>query len=199
MKPPGIRQQGLTLIELVIFIVLVSVAFSALHLAINQFTRHSSDPLLQKQALAIAESLLDEVELMPFTYCDPDDSVAATATSTASCTGGAGASEDGLGVGTAPCTIGPESGESRYSTSTPFDNVSDYCGFSMSGIKPIYDASTPIPGLENYSASVSVTQAGLGAIAASDALRITVTVTDPTGATLSLDGYRTRYSPTTAQ
>ena len=31
------------------------------------------DPALRRQALAIAESVLDEVQLMPFTFCDPDD------------------------------------------------------------------------------------------------------------------------------
>ena len=187
----------MTLVELVVFIVLVGIAFGALMLAFNQFGFHSTDPMIRKQSLAIAESLMDEVELMPFTYCDPDDPNASTATSTASC----GTSEDGLGVGTAPCTIGPEAGESRYSTATPFDNVSDYCGFAMTpgttgGIRDITNA--PVTGLSGYSASISVAQAGLGGIAAADALRITVTVTAPNATTFELVGYRTRYAPRTA-
>ena len=194
MRPAIRSQSGVTLVELVVFIVLVGIAFGALMLAFNQFGRYSTDPMIRKQTLAIAESLMDEVELMPFTYCDPDDPAASTATSTASCA----TSEDGLGVGTPPCTIGPETGESRYSTTTPFDNVSDYCGFSMSGIKPIYDSVNNVSGLANYSASVLVTQAGLGGISAADALLITVTVTAPNSTSFVLQGYRTRYAPDTA-
>jgi MSHA pilin protein MshD len=167
--------------------VLVGIAFAGLLVAFNQFVKASVDPLIRKQALAIAESLLDEVALMPFTLCDPDDPNAAKATSPADCTGGAAASEDG--------TIGPEAGESRGSATAPFDNVSDYDGFSMVGIRDI--SGNAIPGLTAYSANIAVAQAGLSGIAANEALRITVTVTAPDGSTLALNGYRTRYAPRT--
>ncbi len=67
------RQHGISLIELIMFIVIVSVALAGILLVMNVTTKGSADPLIHKQALAIAESLLEEVELMPFTYCDPDD------------------------------------------------------------------------------------------------------------------------------
>ncbi len=67
------RQLGISLIELIMFIVIVSVALAGILLVLNVTTKSSADPLVHKQALAIAESLLEEVELMPFTYCDPDD------------------------------------------------------------------------------------------------------------------------------
>ena len=63
------NQSGISLIELIMFIVIISVALTGILLVMNQVTRHSADPLIHKQALAIAESLLEEVELMPFTYC----------------------------------------------------------------------------------------------------------------------------------
>ena len=187
-----LRQRGVTLIELVIFIMLVSIAFAALLLAFNQFGLHSTDPLLCKQALAVAESLLDEVELMPFTFCDPDDVNASTASSAVDCTGGVNGSEDKL-----PLTF--EAGESRYSTSTPFDNVSDYNGFALPTPPGILDISgTAITGLAGYSASIAVAQFALGGIGLSEALHITVTVTPPSGPAVVLDGYRTRYAPNTA-
>ena len=79
----GLRplQAGATLVELVVFIVVVSVAVAAVLLAMNAVTRGSPDPMMRKQALAIAEALLEEVELMPFTFCDPDDANVSTAQS----------------------------------------------------------------------------------------------------------------------
>jgi len=75
------RQRGLTLIELVMFIVIVGAAVAGIIGMIAMATRSSADPLIRKQALAIAEAMLEEVRLQPFTYCDPDDPTAATATS----------------------------------------------------------------------------------------------------------------------
>lgn len=180
MRPD--RSRGVTLIELIVFIVIVGVALAGLFAAFNTMTAASADPQVRKQVLAIAESLMEEVQLMPFTFCDPDDPAAATATSTAGC-----ATIEGMGV---------EGGETRYSAITRFDNVSDYHGFAMAGgIQDI--TNTTITGLGAYSASVTVTQAGLGGIAAADALLISITVTGPGGVSTTLEGYRTRYAPNT--
>ncbi|MBI3375540.1 MAG: type II secretion system protein [Betaproteobacteria bacterium] len=189
--------RGVTLIELVAFIVIVGVGMAGLFAAFNTMTAASADPQVRKQVLAIAESLMDEVALMPFTFCDPDDANAATATSAtvgvsdpAKC---ATAAEVAAVNTTDPATN--ESGETRYGATTQFDNVNDYHGFSMSGIRNIADAA--ITGLGSYTASVTVTQAGLGGIAAAEALLISVTVTGPSGFSTTLEGYRTRYAPNT--
>ena len=58
-------ERGTSLVELIMFIVIVSVALAGILLVMNVTTRGSVDPLIHKQALAIAESLLEEVELMP--------------------------------------------------------------------------------------------------------------------------------------
>ena len=62
--------KGFTLIELVISIVVVSIALGGVLLAINYTVSHSADPMLQHQAVAIAESYLEEVLL--HAYSDPD-------------------------------------------------------------------------------------------------------------------------------
>jgi MSHA pilin protein MshD len=180
---------GLSLVELIVFIVIVGAAAAGVLGVLNISTRASADPVIQKQALAIAEAVLEEVQLMPFTYCDPDDPNAAAALSAANCTGGAGGANDENKL-----PLGPEAGETRLSTTTPFDNVSDYNLFSMGpGITDITGAA--IPGLGAYTATVGVANQALGAIPASDSLLITVTVTGPGNTIATLHGYRVRYAP----
>ena len=84
---PQSPERGASLIELIMFIVIVSVALAGILLVMNVTTRGSADPLIHNQALAIAESLLEEVELMPFTFCDPDDPAAANAFDATTCAG----------------------------------------------------------------------------------------------------------------
>jgi len=184
--PRAVRSRGVSLVELILFILIVSVAIVGILGVLNLTAARSSDPLIRKQALAIAESLLEEVELMPFTYCDPNDANAATATSATVGAGGCAATAE-----VAP--YGPEAGESRYSTSTPFDNVNDYNGFSMVGIRDL--SNTLIAGLDAYTASVSVTDGGLGLAIPAEVLLIAVTVTGPGNESVTLHGYRTRYAP----
>ena len=61
--PPGDKQRGISLIELIMFIVIISIAVAGILLVMNKVTGHSADTLVRKQALAVAESLLDEIEL----------------------------------------------------------------------------------------------------------------------------------------
>ena len=178
------RARGVSLIELIVVIVIMSVCLVGILSVLNVTVARSADPMIRKQVLSIAEALLEEVELMPFTYCDPDDANAATAQSAViSATGCASTIE----------AIGPEAGENRYSTTTPFDNVNDYDSFQRTGIRDL--TNTAVAGLENYSVAVTVTQGGLG-LANADVLLITVTATGPGGnESVTLSAYRTRYAP----
>ena len=182
------RSRGITLVELIVFIVIVSVAVTGVLTALDIANRASTDPMIQKQALAIGEALLEEVQLQPFTYCDPDDANAASALNAGECTGGANGPNDENKL-----PLGPETGETRTGA-TLFDNVSDYNGLSMGpGITDLSGAA--IAGLGAYSATVAVANQALGAVPASDALLITVTVTGPANTTVVLHGYRVRYAP----
>ncbi len=73
------RQRGLTLIELVIYIVVVSVAVAGVLAVFVQTTRASSDPLIRKQAMAVAESLMEEIQALPYA-CPPSGTCAAVTT-----------------------------------------------------------------------------------------------------------------------
>lgn len=57
------KQRGVSLIELIVFIVIISTAMTGILLVMDHVTRSSADPLLRKQALAVAESMLEEIRL----------------------------------------------------------------------------------------------------------------------------------------
>lgn len=180
------RQAGFSLLEAVVFIVVLGIGIAGMAVLYNQLTVASVDPLVRKQALAIANSLMEEIQLRPFTFCDPDDPLVYTETLPTGCSA-AGSRESGV--------IGPEAGETRYAD-PHFDNVSDYNGFSMASI---VDANNNgVAGLAGYSASVAVANAGgdfPAGIPADAALLITVTVTGPANVSVALQGYRLRYAP----
>jgi len=187
-----LRQRGISLIETILFMVIVSVAVAGVMGVYAITTRSSADPLVRKQALAIAESLLEEVRLMPFTYCDPDDANVTTATSAVV---GAGPT---FCATAAEAAMAPEVGETRYSATTPFDNVNDYHGFDTAAAVPagICDISGAcIAALAGYRATVAVAPTAFNGIPATEALLITVTVTGPNGEAVSLSGIRTRHAP----
>ena len=190
----SIRQRGLSLIELLVFIVVVGIAVTGVLQVYSKTASTSADPMIRKQAMAVAESLLEEVLSKPYTYCDPDDAQADTAT-------GAFIGPTGCAT-TTEALIGREvaQGEDRYLDTTPFDNVNDYDGFTMdattNGIRGLDNVA--IPGLGLYTATIRV-QAVAGAfngIPAGNTLRVTVTVTGPGNESIALSGYRTRYAPT---
>lgn len=60
------RPRGFTLIEVLIFIVVVSVAMAGILLVMNTSVAASADPVVRKQALALAESLLEEILLKSY-------------------------------------------------------------------------------------------------------------------------------------
>ena len=64
MNRPG-RSRGVNLIELIISIVIISIACTGVLLIFAQTVRYSADPMVQTQALAIAEAYLDEILARP--------------------------------------------------------------------------------------------------------------------------------------
>lgn len=60
------RQSGLTLVELIVAIVIVSVGLAGVLAAFQQVVRGSADPLARKQMLAIAEGMMEEIALKPY-------------------------------------------------------------------------------------------------------------------------------------
>jgi MSHA pilin protein MshD len=208
------QQAGLTMIELVLFMVIVGVAAAGIIGVLNIGGRHSADPVRRKQALMIAEAFMEEVLLARFTLCNPDAPNADTAAVVADCAG------QQLVIGTP--------GGSR-----PYGNVANYASavntatrsFATSGV----DVDINGRALGTNPGNVTIGNASLAGITTtvtlnyldpaqdttvdrglgpntrailSDAnnlrgLRITITTTYGPGANdfVRLDAYRTRYAP----
>lgn len=144
-------QFGFSLIEVIVAMLLISVGVLGILSAMNTLVKGSADPMVRKQAIAVAESLLEEITLKDF----------------ANPAGG---------------YTGPDRSQ--------FDDVSDYVGYPTKGIVDI--TGTAIGSLSGYNvSSVTVVNAALGNIAATDAKLITVTVTAPGGEAISMSAYRT--------
>ena len=192
------RQAGLSMIELVVFIVIIGVAATGLLSTLTYTNARSADPLQRKQALLIAEGLLDEISLARMTFCHPDDPAAETATSAA--IGPTGC--------TTPETVGP-SGAAR-----PYFNVNDYVNAfnTATSITPgdstgrVTDVLGNLKHNGRYTAFINIrSNSRLGPAGATqivgagnadtDLLRITVEVTYGGGEKVVLDRYRTRYAP----
>ncbi|MFA6921982.1 MAG: hypothetical protein WC216_09085 [Gallionella sp.] len=60
------RESGSSLIELIMFVVIVSTALGGVLLMMNQASKGSADPLIRKQAMTVAYSLLEEIESQDF-------------------------------------------------------------------------------------------------------------------------------------
>ena len=183
-------QAGLTMIELVIFIVIIGIAVAGVLTVMNQSNKGGADPQMRKQAIAVAEGLLEEIFLSHFTYCDPADAAADTARATTDCT--------------LVEQVGTEPGNAR-----PYDNVNDYvAAFGVEQQTPINDINNDSPAAGNltpFTAFLTILPeplgVGAGAIAADatdpstmEVLRIRVRVRYASEDVV-LDGYRTRYAP----
>lgn len=73
--------RGFTLIELIMFIVIVSIALVGVLKVMDLVVASSADPMVRKQAVALAESVLQEV--LQKAYADPDPASAASQTTRA--------------------------------------------------------------------------------------------------------------------
>lgn len=192
MSISAARQRGVTLVELIMFMVIVSIALAGILQVMRMTTANSADPLRRKQALMIAEALLEEVSQAGFTYCDPRSSNAGEAQATADCT----LKED----------FGNE-GDAAGGYQRPYDNVNDYVAAADTATaafdnadKVLSDALGRPLDVSGYSATVAIGPAALGDIAAgagadSDALRVRVVVSFGGDDPVTLDGYRARYAP----
>lgn len=160
-KTSAMLQRGVSLVELIMFLVIVSSALAGILLVMNEVTGHSGDSLIRKQALAVAESMLEEIQLQPLNPAFCTGALGADAVRT-----GAGCANDYNGYSTT-------AGVREFSPANPV--VSGLGGYNISGVD-----------VRNMPGGTF----GGTAIPAGSGVQITVTVTDPTGAQVQATGYR---------
>lgn len=64
------KQRGFTLVEVIIFIVVVGIGLAGILLVSQISVKSSADPMVRKQAMALADSILEEI--LQKEYCDPN-------------------------------------------------------------------------------------------------------------------------------
>jgi MSHA pilin protein MshD len=207
------RQRGVSFIELIIFIVIIGIALAGILLVMNNTTRRSADPQVRKQALEIAESLLEEIEQAKFTYCVPSDVQAPFATTAT--VGPIGPRPVGSSNSSGGCTSAATvENFAAVSGARPYGNVINYTSglgaanattYSTAAgtLTYAYNNVTNPAFAGNFTATVTINNGtALGGTSypssgnanVPGALQITVAVTYPQG-TIVLDGYRTQYAP----
>ncbi|WP_250656583.1 type II secretion system protein [Alkalimarinus coralli] len=168
MKPAH-KQRGMTLVEMVISIVLISIAMTAVLTAFSTSMGRSSDPLWKNKSLKLAQLYLDEILSKKYDVSTPLGGVPATP------------------VGAVSCNVsGPKAG-SRAS----YNNVDDYNGINE---KPQFVTGAALGAYDGYNVKVSVVCAGddVG-LATNNAKRITVTVTPPGQSPMPFSVYRSNF------
>jgi len=163
------RSAGVTLIELLVFIMIVGVALAGVLTSLNVANRASADPLRPKQALAIAESMLTEV--MAKDYCDPDAN-------------GTKNNNDDDTPGKLPiCGTNV-----REATRKDYDAIDDYSGFHLD------NASSPTGDhvIAGYAVDIAVSDVVLNPENVA-AKQVRVTVTPSGGHPIQLTAYRANY------
>lgn len=174
-----VRRGGVTLIELIVAIMIMSIALAGILVVLDVTVSQSADPLVRKQAQALAEGLLEEVQLGLFAYCDGADPLVYYATSDVDCTAGMAD------------TYGPEASESR-----PYDTVKDYASAAHTPTAiPAISLGGDIAAPDGYSATVEIRESPLGGVVTDDSLDIIVRVTGPNDVKATVEGFRLRTKP----
>jgi MSHA pilin protein MshD len=162
------RACGFTLIELLIFIVIVSVGLLGVLAAFGPAVRGSADPMIRKQTLNLAESLLREIMHKAYENDpgDPDNNDAS--------------------LGCTPNT-NPACSPNSQTARPNYNDVDDYIGFSQ-GIVTL--AGATVPGLASCTQTVNGVTPGTLNGAAGKFISVTATCG---GESITLTAFRGNY------
>jgi MSHA pilin protein MshD len=174
------KPAGFTLIELVIGIIVFSIALTLFTSLIVPQAIRSVDPIFQVRATELGQSLINEIASKSF-----DEK---------SDRRGAGALCDPLCIGT--INLGPDAGESRSN----FDDVDDYNGFTMPDTAGNFTNALGENSLlyAGFNAKVTVIydadmDGGLPDNNVGNTKLITVTITTPNGEDIVFSTFKSNY------
>ena len=211
----NIYQKGISLIELVIFIVIMSVALTGITLIYINTTKYSADPMVRIRSIELAQSTLEEILLKAYDENTPvgGDCVRFPSGSSRCVT----ASNP-----TATATLGADADELPITPPSRaiFDDVDDYHNLAYCGLSGTADAACTDTCIDmvdesgnliddryrGYAICIRVSFAG-GAgteissaapgaatnVLLNDAKRIDVIVTDPLNSRVRLSAYRLNF------
>jgi len=191
--------RGFSLIETVIFIVVVGIALVGIVSLFVQNTQSSAHPLVRERTVAIAHACMDEVMGKRFDENTPVGG-GCVETGSNSCTSHCAALTDSTCVQSKCRLQGPGNCVARAAVSgiateegsrSAYDDVDDYAGLSEypAGVE---GAATGYGGF-NVLVTVSQPTAAWHGIDAQDLRHIGVDVTSPTNETIALEGYRVNF------
>ena len=170
------QQRGISLIELVVTIVITSIALLSIVNALRLSLQSSADPMIYVRTVALAESYFDEMSAQRYDENTPIGGIPACTQS--SCT---------LAI-----NLGLDSDENCDHIS--FDDIDD---FDCINTEIPTDAEGNLrPGYGGFRVSVSVSYAGAitgNGFVDSDAKFIQLTINDPLGNTVEFSQYRTNF------
>jgi MSHA pilin protein MshD len=176
MRPVPEKAGGFTLVELIVTMVVVSIAVLGISYALSFAFSRQSDGLWQAKSVALAESYLEEIMARRYDEVTPLGGVPPCSLATTPCS----------------ATLGPD-GETRSS----FDDVDDYNG--VDDAPPVDVDGNVRADYAGFRVQVAVAyvdaalSGALGLDAVSDAKLVTVTVTAPTGTAQSYPMLRGNY------
>lgn len=167
MPRPSVHHSGATLIELVMTIVIISVAIAGVVGAFALITGRSADPLNQTRAVELAQLYMDEIITRKYDHNAP---------------------EGGVPRYNGSCNIATEEGAGNRGQ---FNDVDDYDGLEDS---PPADAQGPLDGYNGFTVEVEVRCDNDGLdLPAGQAKRIDLSITAPGNQTFVFSAYKANF------
>ncbi|MCG8672034.1 MAG: type II secretion system GspH family protein [Pseudomonadales bacterium] len=175
------QESGATLVELIITIVILSVALLAVVSVYSRAISSSANPIIYAKSIELGQAFLDEILTKKFDHNTPLGGIPATT------------------VFTASGSFGPETGESSRAL---YNDVDDFHGASYSTVELITGDNDAVNQYVNYQVDIAVsyidtandsTLRTTASLTTQSMKRITVTVSNPLSQPLTFTAYKGNF------